>query len=85
MKLRINENKTEYYLFNAFDQMKAYSENGETYGYYGYDDAGQRMYKILLNKSEIYTSRYGGTALEVEKLSENNFNQKKFNYYFTNR
>jgi len=45
MKLRMDRNKTEYYLFNAFDQMKAYSENGETYGYYGYDDAGQRMYK----------------------------------------
>ena len=35
--------------FNAFDQMKAYSDNGEKYGYYGYDDAGQRMYKMQLS------------------------------------
>ena len=49
--------------------MNAYCDNGEKYAHYGYDDAGQRMYKMLLNKSEIYTSRYGGTALEVEKLA----------------
>jgi RHS repeat-associated protein len=60
--------KTEYYLFNAFDQMKAYSDNGEVYGYYGYDDAGQRMYKAVLNYSEIQTNTYGDRTLEVEKM-----------------
>jgi len=77
MKLRIDRNKTEYYLFNAFDQMKAYSENGETYGYYGYDDAGQRTYKATLKNFVSRTNALGGKTLEIEKMSENNFNQKK--------
>jgi len=37
MRMRITPSKTEYYLFNAFDQMKAYSDDGAKYGYYGYD------------------------------------------------
>ena len=37
---------SEYYLFNAFNSMKAYSYNGERYGYYGYDASGERTYKI---------------------------------------
>ena len=36
---------SEYYLFNAFNCMKAYSYNGERYGYYGYDASGERTYK----------------------------------------
>jgi len=60
--------KTEYYLFNAFDQMKAYSENGETYGYYGYDDAGQRTYKATLKNFVSRTNALGGKTLEVEKM-----------------
>ena len=67
--MKMNTNRTDYYHFNAFDQMKAYSDNGETYGYYGYDDAGQRTYKMLLNRSDIYTNRFGNTTLEVEKLA----------------
>ena len=70
MRKRIDsvQQKTEYYLFNAFDQMKAYSDNGETYGYYGYDDAGQRMYKMILNQSVLQTNTQGNKILEVEKL-----------------
>ena len=59
----------EFYLFDAYGNMNAYCDNGETYAHYGYDDAGQRMYKMLLNKSTIQTNRYGGTTLEVEKLA----------------
>ncbi len=60
---------TEYYLYNAFDQMKAYSNNGETYGYYEYDDKGQRSYKVQLKTFVNNTSAYPNTKiLEVEKL-----------------
>ena len=68
LRKRLDTNKIEYYHFNAFDQMKAYSDNGETYGYYGYDDAGQRTYKMILKSSEIHTNRYGGKMLDVEKM-----------------
>jgi len=68
MRMRETPTKTEYYLFNAFDQMKAYSDNGETYGYYGYDAGGDRKYKIQLNNSVIQTNTYGGKVLDVEKV-----------------
>ena len=35
----------EGFLFNAYNSMKAYSYNGERYGYYGYDASGERTYK----------------------------------------
>ena len=54
--------------FNKIDQMKAYSDNGETYGYYGYDDAGQRMYKVQLKSSKIHNNRFGGKMLDVDKI-----------------
>jgi RHS repeat-associated protein len=69
IRKRTTSLKTEYYLYNAFDQMKAYSDNGNSYGYYGYDDAGQRMYKIHLNTFSSNTNIYPNTKiLEVEKL-----------------
>jgi len=68
LRKRTDTNKTEYYLFNGFEQMKAYSDNGETYGYYGYDDAGQRMYKVLLKATELYNNRLGGKMLDVDKI-----------------
>jgi len=61
--------KTEYYLFNAFDQMKAYSNNGETYGYYGYDAGGQRTYKMILNTLSSNTNTFpNAKVLDVEKV-----------------
>jgi len=54
--------------FNAFNCMKAYSFNGERYGYYGYDDAGQRMYKVTLNNTLSRINALGDNVLEVEKL-----------------
>ncbi len=68
MRKRTAPDKTEYYLYNAFDQMKAYSENGEKYGYYSYDDAGQRMYKVTLNNALSRTNALGDNVLEIEKL-----------------
>jgi RHS repeat-associated protein len=50
------------------DQMKVYSDNGEKYGYYGYDDAGQRMYKVTLNNTLSRINALGDNVLEVEKL-----------------
>jgi RHS repeat-associated protein len=48
--------------------MKAYSDNKETYGYYSYDDAGQRMYKVTLNNTLSRINALGDNVLEVEKL-----------------
>ena len=48
--------------------MKVYSDNGEKYGYYGYDDAGQRMYKVTLNNTLSRINALGDNVLEVEKL-----------------
>ena len=61
-------NKTDYYHFNAFSQLKAYSENGEKFAYYGYDAGGERTYRMKLNVSEVYNSRLGGKFLDVEKV-----------------
>jgi len=68
LRKRTDTNKTEYYLFNAFDQMKAYSDDKVKYGYYGYDDAGQRMYKVQLSNFLAQTNTLGGKLLEVEKM-----------------
>ena len=48
------EERGEYYWFNAFNCMKAYSFNGERYGYYGYDASGERTYKINVNPDILY-------------------------------
>jgi len=61
-------NKTEYYLFNAFDQMKAYSNNGEIFAHYGYDDGGQRMYKIVFSVDENWSNTLGGKVLQTDEL-----------------
>jgi RHS repeat-associated protein len=38
--------------------MKVYSDNGENYGYYGYDDKGERTYKIELHTLSSNTNTY---------------------------
>jgi RHS repeat-associated protein len=49
--------------------MKSYSDNGESYGYYGYDASGERIYKLQLNTVSNNTNTYPNTKnLEVEKL-----------------
>ena len=71
MSLVYNSNKFQYAVsqflpfgevrrgssFNAFNSMKAYSYNGERFGYYGYDASGERTYKIGLDKVEITTNQ----------------------------
>jgi len=44
--------------------MKAYSYNGERFGYYGYDASGERMYKMDINYIGVFTNEY-------EQISEN--------------
>ena len=43
--------------FNAYNCMKAYSFNGERYGYYGYDASGERTYKYGLDRIDITTNQ----------------------------
>ena len=73
MSLVYNSNKFQYavsqslpfgelrrgFPFNAFNCMKAYSYNGERYGYYGYDASGERTYKMGLDKVAVTTSQGG--------------------------
>jgi RHS repeat-associated protein len=71
MSLVYNSNKFQYavsqslpfgevrrgFPFNAFNCMKAYSFNGERYGYYGYDASGERTYKYGLDRIDITTNQ----------------------------
>jgi RHS repeat-associated protein len=71
MSLVYNSNKFQYavsqslpfgevrrgFSFNAFNCMKAYSFNGERYGYYGYDASGERTYKYGLDRIDITTNQ----------------------------
>jgi len=71
MSLVYNSNKFQYavsqslpfgelrrgFPFNAFNCMKAYSYNGERYGYYGYDASGERTYKYGLDRIDITTNQ----------------------------
>ena len=69
MRKRETQDKTEYYLFSASGNMNAYCDNGEVYAHYGYDDAGQRMYKMLFNNLDVTTNAYGHPYLQLEKMT----------------
>ena len=56
--------------FNAFNCMKAYSFNGERYGYYGYDASGERTYKYDIFSAGSWTNQTGGmdVSLQIDKM-----------------
>ncbi|MDD4582520.1 MAG: RHS repeat-associated core domain-containing protein [Bacteroidales bacterium] len=56
--------------FNAFNCMKAYSFNGERYGYYGYDASGERTYKYDMYSAGSWTNETGGmdVSLQIDKM-----------------
>ena len=62
--------QSEYYLFNAFNCMKAYSYNEERYGYYGYDASGERTYKYDMYTAGSWTNEAGGmnVSLQIDKM-----------------
>ncbi|OQA85763.1 MAG: hypothetical protein BWY28_02590 [bacterium ADurb.Bin236] len=70
LRRKESEGNSEYYLFNAFNNMKAYSYNGERFGYYGYDASGERTYKIDFDAT---FSKENGVisvqSLDVEKMT----------------
>ena len=44
---------TEYYLFNSAANLKAYSNNGLDFAYYGYNASNTRTYKLsMLNQNQ---------------------------------
>ena len=44
---------TEYYLFNSASNLKAYSNNGLDFAYYGYNASNTRAYKLsMLNLNQ---------------------------------
>jgi RHS repeat-associated protein len=56
--------------FNAYNCMKAYSYNGERYGYYGYDASGERTYKYDIFSAGSWTNQTGGmdVSLQIDKM-----------------
>ena len=50
--------------------MKAYSYNGERYGYYGYDASGERTYKYDMYSAGSWTNETGGmnVSLQIDKM-----------------
>jgi RHS repeat-associated protein len=56
--------------FNAYNCMKAYSFNGERYGYYGYDASGERTYKYDIFSAGSWTNQTGGmdVSLQIDKM-----------------
>jgi len=56
--------------FNAYNCMKAYSFNGERYGYYGYDASGERTYKYDMYTAGSWTNQTGGmdVSLQIDKM-----------------
>ncbi|NLT52554.1 MAG: RHS repeat-associated core domain-containing protein [Ignavibacteria bacterium] len=50
--------------------MKAYSYNGERYGYYGYDASGERTYKYDIFSADSWTNQNGGmnVSLQIDKM-----------------
>ena len=69
LRRKENVDESEFYLFNAFSCMKAYSYNGERFGYYGYDASGERTYKIDFDAT---FSKENGVitvqSLDIEKM-----------------
>jgi len=69
MRKSVTPTKTEYFLFNSLGNMKAYSDNGEIYGYYGYDAKGERTYKAQLKAIIDNTSIYpNAKVLNIDRL-----------------
>jgi RHS repeat-associated protein len=63
------QSREEFYLFDAYGNMNAYCDNRETYAYNGYDDAGERTYKMSLNNLTVTNNQYGFAYLELDKIS----------------
>jgi len=69
LRKKVTPSKTDYYYHNAFGQMKAYSNDGEVYSYYGYSDGGERVCKMQLNVASSYTNNYKDIKmLDVDRL-----------------
>ncbi|MBR4493026.1 MAG: RHS repeat-associated core domain-containing protein [Bacteroidales bacterium] len=52
-EVQAQASNTEYYLFNSAANMKAYSNNGLDFAYYGYNAANTRSYKLsMLNQNQ---------------------------------
>ena len=52
-EVQAQASNTEYYLFNSAANMKAYSNNGLDFAYYGYNAANTRAYKLsMLNQNQ---------------------------------
>jgi hypothetical protein len=68
LRRKMSNEFSEYYLFNAYNCMKAYSFNGERYGYYGYDASGERTYKYDIFSAGSWTNQTGGMDVSLQMV-----------------
>ncbi|MBR4493024.1 MAG: RHS repeat protein, partial [Bacteroidales bacterium] len=52
----LSNQNTEYYLFNSASNLKAYSNNGLDFAYYGYNAANTRSYKLSMLNMHQWTN-----------------------------
>ena len=58
----------EYYLFNSAANMKAYSNNGLDFAYYGYNAANTRAYKLsMLNQNQRVNGQPEPLSLQLQQ------------------
>ena len=70
MQKRDTPQKTDYYLFNAFANLKAhYNDKEKQHLYCQYDAGGERMYKVVLSDVVSRTNALGSGILEIEKIA----------------
>ena len=55
-EVQAQASNTEYYLFNSAANMKAYSNNGLDFAYYGYNASNTRAYKLGLSGSSQWVN-----------------------------
>ena len=59
---------TEYYLFNSAANLKAYSNNGLDFAYYGYNASNTRTYKIsMLNANTWVNGQPEPLSLQLQQ------------------
>ena len=64
----VSNQNTEYYLFNSAANMKAYSNNGLDFAYYGYNAANTRSYKLsMLNQNQWVNGQPNPIHLQIQQ------------------
>ena len=67
-EVQAQASNTEYYLFNSAANMKAYSNNGLDFAYYGYNASNTRTYKLsMLNQNQWVNGQPEPLSLQLQQ------------------